>query len=468
MFYDKIYLDGSWQNSSGDDFIEVENPANRKIIGRVPASSSEDVDRAIGAARKAFDGWSARPLEERLDFMTRLLDELEKIKGDMARVISLELGSTPFFADRVHTQSYLEGLAHMIDLAREYNFVENYGGYIVRKEAVGVVAALTPWNYPFGQIMHKLAPALIAGNTMVLKPSQITPLSAYLLTEAIDRAGFPRGVFNLVPGRGSEVGNLLASHKDVDMVSFTGSTEGGRAVGKLAMDGVKRLALELGGKSPAIVLRGADLDRTVKRVLGSIYSNTGQSCSALSRLLVPRDEARKIEEKIVEITGKFVFGDPQAEGTRVGPLASRKQFDKVASYIEKGIEEGARLLLGEVPRLGQGYYVGPTVFTEVDNSMTIAREEIFGPVLSVIYYDKLEEAIEIANDTDYGLSAAVFGDETKALEVAARLRAGEVILNDSAYYTGSPFGGYKHSGIGREGGRYGLEEFLEVKAVFIK
>lgn len=466
MVYEKIYIDGQWVKSTGDDYIEVENPANKKIIGRVPASNSQDVDRAVEAARRAFLPWSSRPLEDRLAYMTRLLDELEKIKDEMADIISQELGATLFFSKRVHTESYLVGLAKMIDLVGDYPFEEDYGGYIVRREAVGVVAALTPWNYPLGQIMQKLSPALLAGNTLVLKPSQLTPLSAYLLTEAIDRVGFPRGVFNLLPGRGGQVGNALASHRDVDMVSFTGSTEGGRAVGKLAMDGIKKLALELGGKSPAVILEGADYDQAVKRVLGSIFGNTGQSCSAMSRLLVPRKLAGLIEEKILEFAPDFVFGDPRDRATRLGPLASKKQFDKVKGYIERGIEEGAKLLLGEVPSLGEGYYVAPTVFTQVDNTMTIAREEIFGPVLVVIYYDDLEMATELANDTDYGLSAAVFGERSQALDLAKRLRAGEVIINDSSYHTGSPFGGYKMSGIGREGGKYGLEEFLEIKAVF--
>ncbi len=332
---------------------------------------------------------------------------------------------------------------------------------------MGVVGALTPWNYPLGQIIKKLAPALLSGSTMVLKPSQNTPLVAYLLTESIDKVGFPKGVFNLVPGRGSEVGNPLATHPDVNLLTFTGSTDGGREVAKLAVDDVKRITLELGGKSPAIILKGADLDLALSTVLGDIYRNTGQSCSALSRLIVPLDEKENIEKIIIEKTKAYTFGDPEDPDVQIGPLASKKQFDKVKSFIEKGLEEGANMLLGEIPKESEGYYVKPVVFTDVKNSMTIAQEEIFGPVLCLITYETFEEAIEIANDTKYGLSSAVFGPDDKAMDVAKRLKAGEVLINDGSSATGAPFGGYKHSGFGREGGKYGLEEFLEIKVLFI-
>lgn len=467
MFYDKIYIGGEWVISSGDDYIEVENPANKEIIGRVPASSEEDVNRAVATARQAFDGWSQLTLDERINYMAKILDELNRTKDEMARVISLELGATAYYASRVHTQSYLDEIDQMLELVKDYEFEEKHRGYLVKKEGVGVVAGLTPWNYPLGQIVQKFLPALLAGNCLVLKPSQITPLSAYVLTQAIDRAGLPAGVFNLVPGRGSEVGNLLASHRDVDMVSFTGSTEGGRAVGKLAMEGIKKISLELGGKSPAILLKGADYKLAVKRVLGSIFSNSGQSCSALSRFLIPREDLREVEELIIEISRSFVVGDPQDPKSRLGPLASKKQFDKVSGYVKRGLEEGARLLVGDLPKDSQGYYVEPVVFTDVKNSMTIAREERFGPVLTVLAYGSLEEAVEFANDTNYGLSSAVFGEEKLAMEVASRIRAGEVIINSAGYQLGAPFGGYKESGIGREGGLYGLEEFLEIKTIFM-
>lgn len=467
MNYEKIYINGEWVNSTGEDIIEVENPANKEIIGRVPASNEEDINLAVKAAKDAFSSWSTRPLEERIDFVEKILKELEDIADEMAEIISLELGCTLYFAKHAQVVYYLEEIKYFISLVKDYDFEVNHGDYIVRKEAVGVVGALTPWNYPLGQILKKLTPALLTGNTILLKPSQITPLSAYKLAEAIDRAGLPKGVFNLVPGRGSDVGNVISGHKDIDMISFTGSTEGGIQVGKLALEGVKKIALELGGKSPSVILKGADYNLAVDKTLRSIYGNTGQSCSAFSRLLVPREDKEKIEELIIEGTKNFKFGDPKEKGVKVGPLVSQKQFDKVKYYIEKGLEEGANLLIGEVPKESKGYYVGPTVFTDVDNSMEIAQEEIFGPVLCVIPYDTKEEAVEIANDTRYGLSSAVFGKDKEAMEVAGKIKAGEVVVNTGSSVHRAPFGGYKHSGIGREGGKYGLEEFLEIKAIFI-
>lgn len=468
MNYDKIYVDGKWIKSLADSRIDVENPANEEIIGSVPACNEEDINMAVKSAKKAFESWKRTSIDERIEHVENILKELEKIEDEMAEIISKELGCPLFFAKNTHVVPYLKDMKTYLSLAKDYSFEEEYDGYLVRKEPFGVVAALTPWNYPLGQILKKLSPALLAGNTIVLKPSKQTPLIAYKLAEAIDRSGLPRGVFNLTPGRGSEVGNVLSKHKDVNMVTFTGSTDGGREVSKLALDGVKNITLELGGKSPSVILKGADYDLAVKRTLNSIYMNVGQSCSALSRLLVPRDEKKKIEEMIVERTKDFKFGDPSKKQTKVGALASKKQFDKVKSYIEKGKKEGAKLLIGEVPeKNGKGYYVGPTVFTNVDNNMEIAQEEIFGPVLSLICYDNLDEALEIANHTKYGLSGAVFGPEEEALEFAMKIRAGEVMVNEGRSVHEAPFGGYKYSGIGREGGKYGLEEFLQVKAVFI-
>lgn len=467
MRYENIYVNGEWIKSTGKDMIQVENPADQEIIASVPASSEEDVNQAVKAAKDAFPAWREKSLDERMDLFKKLLKELEASTDEMAEIISKELGCPLKFAKNTHVIPYLKDMENYISLARDYDFQEEHEEYIVKREAFGVIAALTPWNYPLGQILKKLSPALLAGNTMVLKPSKQTPFVAYKLTEAIDRAGFPKGVFNLTPGRGSEVGNILAQHKDVDMVTFTGSTDGGREVSKLAMDGVKKITLELGGKSPSIILKGADYDLAISKTLSSIYMNVGQSCSALSRLIVPREEKEKIEKMIIEKTKKYRFGDPKDPENMIGTLSSKKQFDKVKGYIERGLEEGANLLIGEVPEESQGYYVGPTVFTDVDNSMDIAQNEIFGPVLSIIPYDSIEEAIEIANDTEFGLSAAVFGPEKEALELASKIKSGGVIINHGSSLHKAPFGGYKHSGIGREGGRYGFEEFLEVKAVFI-
>lgn len=467
MNYEKIYINGDWIPSSGRDVIEVENPAREEIIGQVPASNEEDINLAVASAKKAFSTWKETSIDERIDYVEKILEELRNREDEMADTISKELGCPLKFARDAHVVPYLKDMENFLSLARDYDFEEDHGRYRIRKEPIGVVGALTPWNYPLGQILVKLAPALLAGNTIVLKPSKQTPLIAYKLTEAIDRVGLPRGVFNLVPGRGSEVGNILAKHEDVDMVSFTGSTQGGREVSKLAVEGIKKIALELGGKSPSVILKGADYNLALKKTLNSIFMNVGQSCSAFSRLLVPREEKEKIEEMIVEKAKSFVFGDPENPETMVGALASEKQFNKVKYYINKGLEEGANLLIGEVPEKTKGYYVGPTVFTNVDNSMEIAQNEIFGPVLCVIAYDSVEQALEIANDTKYGLSSAVFGPEKEALEFASKIRAGEVIVNKGSSLLKAPFGGYKHSGVGREGGELGFEEYLEIKAVFI-
>ncbi|NLY35789.1 MAG: aldehyde dehydrogenase family protein [Tissierellia bacterium] len=467
MNYDKIYMNGAWVPSSGSDLIEVENPANEEIIGSVPASNEEDINEAVKSAKEAFSTWKESSIEERICYVEKILEEMRKVEDEMAQIISMELGCPLKFAKDAHVVPYLKDMKNFLSIAKDYKFEEDHGRYIVRKEPIGVIGALTPWNYPLGQILLKLTPALLAGNTLVLKPSKQTPLIAYKLTEAIHRAGLPKGVFNLVPGRGSEVGNILSKHEDVDMVSFTGSTDGGREVSKLAVDGIKKIALELGGKSPSVILKGADYNLAVKRTLSSIFMNVGQSCSAFSRLLVPREDKEKIEKMIVEKAKDFVFGDPSDPATMVGALASAKQFEKVKYYINKGLEEGAKLLIGEVPKKTKGYYVGPTVFTDVDNSMEIAQNEIFGPVLCLIAYDTVEEAIEIANDTVYGLSSAVFGPEKEAHEFANKIRAGEVSVNKGSSLLKAPFGGYKHSGVGREGGQFGFEEFLEIKAIFV-
>lgn len=467
MNYDKLYINGEWVKPVSKEVIQVENPANKKIIGSVPAANEEDVNFAVSAAKEAFKTWQYSPIDERIRLINNLLDEL-RLKVDlMAETIVSELGCGISFARNSHVIPYLEDIENHLKIIKDYNFEERHDDYIIFKEPVGVIGALTPWNYPLGQIIKKLTPALLGGNTIVLKPSQKTPLIAFLLTEAIGKANFPKGVFNLVSGRGSEVGNVLAKHKDIDMITFTGSTKGGIEVSKLAAEDVKRISLELGGKSAAIILKNADHRLALKKTLDKVYLNTGQSCSAYSRLLVPRDEKREIENLIIEMTKDYKFGDPADADRVIGPVASKKQFDKVSYYINQGIEEGARLLLGEVPKESKGYFIGPTVFTDVTNNMEIAQNEIFGPVLCVIPYDTVEEAIEIANDSIYGLSGGVFGPEEKAFEVASKIRTGTIVINNGSQLHKAPFGGFKHSGIGREGGRHGLEEFLEIKTMFI-
>lgn len=466
MTYEKIFINGQWVSPSSSDRIEVENPATKEIIGSVPACKAEDVDLAVTAAKEAFKTWQFTSLDERIQLVEKLVAELRNREDDMVDTIVKELGAPRDFARNTHVLPYLEEIESLISLIKEYPLEEEIDGFTIRREPRGVVGALTPWNYPLGQITKKLAPAFLTGCTMVLKPSQKTPLIAYILTEAIEKAGFPKGVFNLLPGRGADVGNPLASHLDVDLLTFTGSTKGGREVSKLATDDIKRIVLELGGKSPAIILEGADLQSALSTVLDDIYRNTGQSCSALSRLIVPAKEKEKIEKMILHMTSTYKFGDPNDPDTTVGPLSSRQQFDKVKGYIETGLEEGATMLLGEVPTASEGYFVNPVVFTDVSNDMKIARDEIFGPVLCIISYDTVEEAIEIANDTDYGLSSAVFGPDEDVMDVAKQIKAGEVQINDGSGSHKAPFGGYKHSGVGREGGKYGLEEFLEIKALF--
>lgn len=468
MNFTNLYINGEWVTPNSKEIIEVENPATKKIIGSVPKANSNDVNMAVEAANLAFETWQYTDIDYRIKFMNNLVIELEKRVEQMAEVVRDELGCGLKFAKDIHVKLYIEEIIHLIELIENYEFEEIYDDHRVLKEPIGVVGALTPWNYPFGQIIKKIVPAILTGNTVVLKPSQNTPLVAFILTEAIHEAGFPKGVFNLVSGKGSEVGDLIAKHEDIKMVSFTGSTNGGIEVAKIALSDVKKIALELGGKSASIILKGADLDLAIKRTLDKVYNNTGQSCSAYSRLLVPKDEKDKIEKLIIDKTKEYKFGNPSDPDTMIGPLASKKQFDKVSYYIQKGLDEGAILLVGEVPTDdSNGYYVGPTVFTDVNNDMEIARNEIFGPVLSIITYEDEDDAIRIANDNKYGLSGAVFGPDDDAYKVARKMKTGGVLVNNGKQTFKAPFGGYKQSGIGREGGIYGIEEYLEIKSLYI-
>lgn len=466
----KLYIGGQWVPSQGSDWIEVENPASQEIIDRVPAGHAEDVNKAVEAAKKALPAWSGLAPEKREAYVKDMVAHLEASFDDLNEVLAAELGSPPKKTKARHLSSYMGSMEGFISHHRDLEYRIERDGYYLLREPVGVVACLTPWNYPFGQIVKKVIPALLTGNTLILKPSKSTPLSAYVWAEAADKAGLPPGVFNLVTGRGAQVGNVLATHPDVNMVHFTGSTQGGKDLAQLALSSTtKRLVLEMGGKSAGIIMEGADLDQALKSILGTVYSNVGQTCSAITRVLVPESIKEEVEEKIVEKTKTYTFGNPLEDpDVYAGVLNSQAQFDKVRSYVKLGQEEGARILYGQVPEEGRGYEVGPVIFTDVKNDMRIAQEEIFGPVTCLITYKDLDEAIEIANDSIYGLSGMVFAKtDQEALEVAKRMDTGQVIINQGDRHMNAPFGGHKESGIGREGALEGLEEFLEYKTIFI-
>jgi acyl-CoA reductase-like NAD-dependent aldehyde dehydrogenase len=462
----QLYIGGKWVDGHSGSFIEVENPATLEIIGKVPEGDREDVHAAVAAADAALPSWKAKSPEERSDLLLKVAEYIEAHAREIAQTITAELGAPVSMVEDWHVASPIGEAKYFAKVAREFSYETKYDNLIVRREPVGVVAGLTPWNYPLDQISVKLLPALVAGNTVVLKPSQHAPLSAYWFAYALESAGFPPGVFNLVTGRGGVVGNILASHPDVQMISFTGSTAAGIEVGRLALGTVKKLALEMGGKSASVVLPGADLELAATKTATKCFINTGQTCSALTRLLVPRADKKAIEKLLCEKAAAFRVGDPLDPGVDIGPLVSRKQFDKVKHYLQVGLDEGAKMICGSLPGSGEdGYYVEPVIFTDVDNSMRIAQEEIFGPVLCVIYYDTLEEAEEIANDSPYGLSGAAFGPPDEAKAFAERMQTGVVHINGAAFTLDTPFGGYKQSGLGRENGPYGFEEYMEVKAL---
>ncbi len=466
---DKLYIDGAWVPSTGSGTIEVVESATEEVFGSIPEGTEEDIDKAVRAARAAFDDWAQRPAEERAKFLTRISEGLAARMDEIATVVTREVGMPKSLSLMIQAGLPMMTFKSTADIVSGYQFEEEIGNSLVVKEPVGVVGAITPWNYPLHQIAAKVAPALAAGCTVVLKPSEVAPFSAFILAEIIDDVGLPPGVFNMVTGYGPVVGEAIAAHPDVDMVSFTGSTRAGKRVSEVAAQTVKRVALELGGKSPNIILEDADLERAVTDGVGKCYLNQGQTCIALTRMIVPRSKLAEVEEIAVRAAESYTPGDPFAEGTRLGPLASAAQRDRVRDYIQKGIEEGAKLLTGgpEAPEgLEKGFYVKPTVFSEVRNDMTIAQEEIFGPVLSIIPYDDEEEAVRIANDTIYGLSGGVWsGDVERAKAIARRIRTGQIEVNGGAFNPNAPFGGYKQSGHGREYGVYGFEEFLEIKSM---
>lgn len=468
MDFTKLYIDGQWVEGNSQKFIEVENPATQKVFAKVPAGNAADVDRAAKAAWAAFPAWAATSLEYRKELMEKFLAIFREQEEELIAVVIKELGSPYTFTKNSQVEYQYTRVRSYIDLADQVPMVEHMEASTTYREPVGVVGCITPWNYPLGQVIQKIVPAMLMGDTVVLKPSQHTPLSSYWLADAFEKAGFPKGVFNLVTGRGGEVGDALSEHPLVSMISFTGSTSGGVSVAKHAVNSVKRISLELGGKSPFVLLPGvADYDVPLRLCFNSIFLNSGQTCTAFSRLLVPEKEKAAIEGRIVKLVEEYTVGDPEDKNVKLGPVASAAQFRKIKEHIETGIREGARLLCGEVPAEGNGYYVRPVVFTNVDNAkMSIAREEIFGPVLCVIGYKDTDEAIQIANDTSYGLNAAVFGDKEEAIAVAHRIQAGNVYINASPRDCAAPFGGYKQSGIGREGGTYGMIEFTQQKALF--
>ncbi|MBK6702859.1 MAG: aldehyde dehydrogenase family protein [Caulobacteraceae bacterium] len=467
-----FYIDGKWVAPAKPRTHDVISPANEEPIGRISLGSPDDVNKAVAAAKKAFETWSVTTVDERKAVLDKVIAVYQRRMGEMAETISMEMGAPLPLANAAQAPA---GLGYLIDARKQldtFDFEYDYGkGRRILKEPIGVIGMITPWNWPQNQIAAKVGPALAAGCTMVLKPSELAPLNAILFAEILEEAGVPPGVFNLVNGDGPGVGNALSSHPDVDMLSFTGSTRAGTSVMQNAAVGIKKVALELGGKSPNIILDDADLKTAVARGMLHMAMNTGQSCNAPSRMLAPKAKYEEVVQIAAATANSIKVQAPdQAEPGAIGPLANANQFQKVQGLIQKGIDEGARLAAGGVGRpegFNRGYYVKPTVFADVNNNMTIAREEIFGPVLVVIPYETEEEAVRIANDTPYGLAAYVQGtSEERTRKVARKLRAGMIHINGAQGGLGSPFGGYKQSGIGREGGAFGVEEFLEVKGAY--
>lgn len=469
---DKLFIHGKWVSPHGSGSIDVINASTEAVMGRIPEGHARDAEDAIAAARGAFEAWANTPPAVRAGFLRKIAQGLQDRTEELAHLIAGEVGMPLKLARMIQVGGPVYNWGQAASVLEQFEFEEQVGNSLVVREPVGVVAAITPWNFPLNQITLKVAPALAAGCTVVLKPSEVAPLNAFVLAEVIEAAGLPPGVFNLVTGYGPVVGEVLASHPEVDMVSFTGSTRAGKRVSELAAQSVKRVALELGGKSASVILDDADLAQAVKGTINACFLNSGQTCSAHTRMLVPRaryDEVREIARKVV---AGFTVGNPLDESTRLGPLISATQKERVLGYIRRGLDEGAELVAGgpEVPEgLDKGFYVKPTVLGNVDPKATVAQEEIFGPVLSILCYDTEEDAIRIANDSIYGLGGGVWsGDESRAIRVARRIRTGQVDINGGPFNMNAPFGGYKQSGNGREAGRYGMEEFLEYKSLQLR
>ena len=469
---DKLYIDGRWTAPSGKKTIDVISASTEEVMGRIPEGDAADVQAAVAAARRAFDGWAATPAAERAACLKKIQEGLKARADDIARTICGEVGMPLKLSAMIQAGSPIGTFGLYARMLADFAFEEKVGNSLVVREPIGVVAAITPWNYPLHQIAAKVAPALAAGCTVVLKPSEVAPLNAFILADAIHEAGLPAGVFNLVTGTGPVVGEAMVTHSEVDMVSFTGSTRAGKRVAELASQTVKRVALELGGKSAAVILDDADLAAAVRGTVNACFLNSGQTCTAHTRMLVPESRYAEAAKLAAESAAKFTVGDPFAEMSKLGPLISAAQRDRVQDFIRTGIAEGAELLCGgpDAPAgLNKGYYVQPTVFGRVKPGSTIEQEEIFGPVLSIVTYQDEDEAARIANGTPYGLAGAVWaGSDARAIAFARRLRTGQVDINGGTFNALAPFGGFKQSGNGRELGKYGLEEFLEYKALQFK
>ena len=471
MYYDnrQFFIDGAWVDPAEPKEFKVINPATEEVAGVISMGSAKDIDLAVNAARRAFDSYSRTPQAERLAMMERILAAYKAHYDEIAQAISVEMGAPVTLSKGSQTAIGVGHISAMIDVLKTFKFEELRGTVRLVQEPVGVCALITPWNWPMNQVAAKVIPALAAGCTMVLKPSEYSPFSAIIWARVMQEAGVPKGVFNLVNGDGASVGAALSSHKEIDMVSFTGSTRAGTEVAKSAAASVKRVHQELGGKSPNVLLDDADFEKAVKRSVMHVFQNSGQSCNAPTRMLVPASKLAEVEAIAKRVAETVITGDPMSEKTNLGPVVSKLQFERVEGYIAKGIAEGAKVIIGGVGRpdgLEKGYFVKPTIFSNVNNQMTIAREEIFGPVLCILPYDNEEQAVEIANDTPYGLAAYVWSqDNLRARRIGGRIRAGQVTLNGASGTMNTPFGGFKMSGNGREYGEFGLRDFLEVKAV---
>ncbi|WP_419958468.1 aldehyde dehydrogenase family protein [Psychrobacillus psychrotolerans] len=465
----KQYINGEWVDSTGSETIEVVNPATEKVIGKISSGTKDDVDRAVEAAKDAFPTFSKTSVDDRIKLLEDIANEYENRKDDLIKIITEELGAPITKSEKIHYQMGLQHFRQAAEELKTFEFIEERENSYIQKEAIGVAGLITPWNFPTNQISTKLASALAAGSTLVVKPASKTPFASIILAEIFDKVGVPKGVFNLVNGSGSIVGEAISSHPDVDLVSFTGSGEVGSSLMKNAADGIKNVSLELGGKSPLVILKDADVKEAAKTALTQIATNTGQVCSAATRVIVHDEMHDDFIKAMKELVTEFPVGDPQEESTFMGPQVSKEQWETVQSYIQKGKEEGATIAIGGPGKpdgMERGFFSKITVFTNVQNDMTIAQEEIFGPVMSVITYKNIDEAIKIANDTVYGLAGYVFGNDKEELKkVALNIRAGQIRINNSKSDISAPFGGFKQSGIGREWGDYGIEEFLEPKAI---
>ena len=464
-----FYIDGKWVESSNSNYLDVINPANEEVITKISLGNESDVNKAVKAAKNAFNTYSTTSREERLSILERIMDVYKKRMPDLSSAITSEMGAPVNLSNAAQAPAGFGHLKKAYNALKNYKFEYEMNSTLIRKEPVGICGLITPWNWPINQISCKVAPALAAGCTMVLKPSEIAPLSAIIFSEIIDEAKVPAGVYNMINGDGPTVGEAMSKHPDIDMMSFTGSTRAGVSVAKSSADTVKRVTQELGGKSANIILDDADFNKSITKGVLHCMNNSGQSCNAPTRMLVPKSKMEDVIEIAKSALEKVKLGDPKSESTTIGPVVSKVQYDKIKNLIDTGIKEGATLISGgsNIPTgLDNGYYIEPTIFANVTNEMTIAKEEIFGPVLSILSYEDEEDAIKIANETIYGLSGYVSSENLeRANKVARRLRTGNVHINNAPGDQSAPFGGYKMSGNGREWGEYGLEDFLEIKAV---